>query len=79
MFLDSDEAYHEMYISLNIKPTVTPSKYFPIMNKSLNIIGKSTYTQSIVALHPRSNYKCKQFKFNLPSYIHQTFNLVKKF
>ena len=56
-----------MYISLNIKPTVTPSKYFPIMNKSLNIM-KSTYTQSIVALHPRSNYKCKHL--NLITFVY---------
>ena len=46
------------------------------MNNSLNIISKSTNTHPIVALHPRSNYNNKPFKFDYPAYINQTFELV---
>lgn len=77
VFLDEYEPYHSDRIIDNRKPYVTPNRYFKVIDKGLNKIGKILNLDVKIAAHPKSNYKNKKIKYNQKIIKNETFELIK--
>lgn len=77
VFLDEDGPYHSDFVKLGIKPYVTKKKYYPAVDKGLNIIAKSLNLNIKIAAHPRSDYENKKIKYQHLILENKTFELIK--
>ena len=64
VFIDEYMPFHPYYIGNNVKPTTSPTNYYPILNDFFSKIKEETGFDVIIAAHPRSKYKEHPDYFN---------------
>jgi hypothetical protein len=56
LFVDQDLCFHSDYLYSNLKPFVTPAKYFSSLSRGLKRISKALETEIQIAKHPREGW-----------------------
>jgi hypothetical protein len=79
VFLDQDIAFHPEYLFDNLKPYVTPERYFPAVCASLRALGASLGLELRVAAHPRASYARRDVDYfeGIPVEYHKTAELIR--
>ena len=79
VFLDIHLPFHSDAIYFKVKSSVSADKYYPLLNKFLNLVEKQLGLKVIIAAHPLSNYEESPDYFDGRKHIKgQTISLVKQ-